>query len=79
MHPMEVGTVVYYQLKRDGTVLYGINGVQEGALVTGANTNVLPWAVVEIYGSVQSVGFVGKPISSQVVFCYIQALNFQCM
>ncbi|ODN05982.1 Glucose dehydrogenase [FAD, quinone] [Orchesella cincta] len=60
LFPMSVGTITYFNLNLNGVVLYGINGKQEGVFLKDVDTSRPLWVVLEAYGTVQSVKFVGK-------------------
>jgi protein neuralized len=52
------GSILHFYVRENGELYYGINGVLIGLFLSGINTSLPLWVVVDIYGNINSLEFV---------------------
>ena len=59
-------SVLYYYLREDGEVVYGIDGEDKGVFLSGVTTSQPVWALLDIYGNTCGIEMVDMRRSSQL-------------
>jgi len=54
------GNTLFLYIADDGTVMYGVNDEEKGALFAGVSTDVLLWALMDVYGNTTAIELVGN-------------------
>ena len=62
----KAGNILHFYRLRNGDVMFGVNGEEKGLFLTGVNTNLPLWPMVDIYGNSVAVQFVGEYYKSQI-------------
>ena len=52
---VKAGTVIFLSVKPSGQLVWGVNGKEKGVLVSGVDISSPLWAVVDVYGSTNTV------------------------
>ncbi|XP_067615457.1 protein neuralized isoform X2 [Eurosta solidaginis] len=53
----EKDNILYYYVNSAGDVIYGINNVEKGVILSGIDTRGLLWTLVDIYGNCTAIEF----------------------
>ncbi len=60
-------SVLHFYVRDSGDMYYGINGVLKGLFLSGINTMLPLWVMVDIYGNSNALEFVG--MTKLCIFC----------
>jgi len=60
------GNILFFYIKDDGSVMFGVNGEERGQLFAGVKTDILVWALMDVFGNTTAIELVGMLISEQM-------------
>ncbi|XP_011210240.1 protein neuralized isoform X2 [Bactrocera dorsalis] len=58
----EKDNILYYYVNSAGDVIYGINNVEKGVILSGIDTRGLLWTLVDIYGNCTAIEFLDSRV-----------------
>ncbi|XP_054091973.1 protein neuralized isoform X3 [Zeugodacus cucurbitae] len=58
----EMDNILYYYVNSAGEVIYGINNVEKGVILSGIDTRGLLWTLVDIYGNCTAIEFLDSRV-----------------